>query len=586
MEDDYRVVDWPEFEPKNKTWKGALEINELKGESTIEFMLWRKETLIRLSTQNLVHHLFLDKIPTGEPVLIKFEEEMEDVTKKMDEAEKKRFLVERKELEARHKEKLEYKQQINQRRFDDRMDNQMNLTNLLNKACVGRAKGYLSDLKRRTPKLIWDTLTLNLSTVIAHNVKEAKSKLEDCCIGENESISSFELRLKELFLHVEALKGKPIPMNKKLDYIRDSMPQHRWKTFRGLLRVGEWTVESAFLELKQIEGSRSSANKKKQALKTKENAAAYVAFRKKNNSAANPNQQGNVAPPRQGRQGNGPPRRSPLIPSPQTCNQFRSYPGWEDPPTPPAKACFRCGATSHIVKGCNTNPANQSAVGQQAKVNFDAFVQKINAWKMKMNKINIPVYSCCVSALVSSSQSSIQSAFVAKQSNGATALADSACSNTIVNDPNLTTRNAPPAMTINIKQANGNLIPVTMQGDLAIHPDLPPLQDVSVVPNCEMNLLSVAHMCETWDASVVLDSDQIRVTKKKINLSDSQTILSGPQNNGLYYLALPSRTNHQQSYIAEEVTHPKNETPEDASSSQPLRKKRIRRTLCPTREKE
>ena len=39
MEDDYRVVDWPEFEPKNKTWKGALKINELKGESTIEFML-------------------------------------------------------------------------------------------------------------------------------------------------------------------------------------------------------------------------------------------------------------------------------------------------------------------------------------------------------------------------------------------------------------------------------------------------------------------------------------------------------------------------------------------------------------------
>ena len=91
MEDDYRVVDWPEFEPKNKTWKGALEINELKGESTIEFMLWRKETLIQLSTQNLVHHPFLNKVPTGEPVLIKFEEEMEEVTEKMEEAEKIEF---------------------------------------------------------------------------------------------------------------------------------------------------------------------------------------------------------------------------------------------------------------------------------------------------------------------------------------------------------------------------------------------------------------------------------------------------------------------------------------------------------------
>ena len=106
--------------------------------------------------------------------------------------------------------------------------------------------------------------------------------------------------------------------------------------------------------------------------------------------------------------------------------------------------------------------AGFTPTGQQAKANFNAFVQKINAWKMKMNKINIPVYSCCVSALISSSQSSIQFAFVAKQSNGATALADSACSNTIVNDPNLTTRNTPPAMTISIKQVNGNLIPVTM----------------------------------------------------------------------------------------------------------------------------
>ena len=55
--------------------------------------------------------------------------------------------------------------------------------------------------------------------------KKKKKKLKDCCIGENEMISSFELRLKELFLHVEALKGKPIPMNKKLCYIQDSMSQ-------------------------------------------------------------------------------------------------------------------------------------------------------------------------------------------------------------------------------------------------------------------------------------------------------------------------------------------------------------------------
>ena len=90
------------------------------------------------------------------------------------------------------------------------MNNQMNLTNLLNKTCVGQVKGYLSNLKRRTPKLIWDILILNLRTVIVHNVKKVKSKLEDCCIGENETISSFELRLKELFLQLwyDGLVGK------------------------------------------------------------------------------------------------------------------------------------------------------------------------------------------------------------------------------------------------------------------------------------------------------------------------------------------------------------------------------------------
>ena len=119
-------------------------------------------------------------------------------TAKMAKEEKEKILARRAMLEENYKAKAEYITQINRKRFDDRMDNQMNLTNLLNKACVGRAKGYLSDLKRRTPKVIWDVLILNLSTVIVHNVKEAKSKLEECCIGENETISSFELRLKEL----------------------------------------------------------------------------------------------------------------------------------------------------------------------------------------------------------------------------------------------------------------------------------------------------------------------------------------------------------------------------------------------------
>ena len=81
--------------------------------------------LIQLSTQNLVHHLFLNKVPTGEPILIKFEEKLEEVTEKMEESEKMRILAKRKELEVKYKEKLEYKQQINQRCFNDCIDNQI-----------------------------------------------------------------------------------------------------------------------------------------------------------------------------------------------------------------------------------------------------------------------------------------------------------------------------------------------------------------------------------------------------------------------------------------------------------------------------
>ena len=93
--------------------------------------------LIWFSTQNLIHHLVLDKVPTGEPVLTKFEEKLKEVTNRMEESEKKRILAKRKELKVKYKEKLEYKHQINQRHFDDHMNNQMNFTNLLNKACVG-----------------------------------------------------------------------------------------------------------------------------------------------------------------------------------------------------------------------------------------------------------------------------------------------------------------------------------------------------------------------------------------------------------------------------------------------------------------
>ena len=56
-------------------------------------------------------------------------------------------------------------------------------------------------------------------------------------------------------------------------------------------------------------------------------------------------------------------------------------------------------------------------------------------------------------------------------------------------------------MTISIKQVNGDLIPVTMQGDLAIHPDLPPLQDISVVGLVSHSLVINSTMSNPGGAS-------------------------------------------------------------------------------------
>ena len=66
------------------------------------------------------------------------------------------------------------------------------------------------------------------------------------------------------------------------------------------------------------------------------------------------------------------------------------------------------------------------------------------------------------------------------------------------------------------------------------------LENISVVPDCTVNLLSVSQMCETWNTSIIFDKDGVKVTRKKIPLSEAKTILSESQRNGLYHLPLPN----------------------------------------------
>ena len=91
---------------------------------------------------------------------------------------------------------------------------------------------------------------------------------------------------------------------------------------------------------------------------------------------------------------------------------------------------------------------------------------------------------------------------------------------------------------LKILQTNGDLIQVVLQSDLNLAKNIKLLENISIVPDCTLNLLSVSQMCETWNALIIFNKDGVKVTRKKISVSEAKTILAGSQRNGLYHLPL------------------------------------------------
>ena len=118
-------------------------------------------------------------------------------------------------------------------------------------------------------------------------------------------------------------------------------------------------------------------------------------------------------------------------------------------------------------------------------------------------------------------------------------LVDSGCLNTIVTSKNRIINTQKPDPIVAILQANGELIPVSLVGDLELKKSLPSIENVSVAPKCSMNLLFVSQMCKLWNASVIFDKDSVSVMKKSIDLPQAEKILSEPLQNGLYNVTLP-----------------------------------------------
>ena len=116
---------------------------------------------------------------------------------------------------------------------------------------------------------------------------------------------------------------------------------------------------------------------------------------------------------------------------------------------------------------------------------------------------------------------------------------DFGCSNTIVTSEDRIMNTQKPDPIVAILQANSELIPVSLVGDLELEKSLPPIENVSVALECSMNLLFILQMCKLWNVSVIFDKDSISVTKKLINLPQAEKILSGPLQNELYNVTLP-----------------------------------------------
>ena len=162
------------------------------------------------------------------------------------------------------------------------------------------------------------------------------------------------------------------------------------------------------------------------------------------------------------------------------------------------------------------------------------------------------------------------------------AIIDSGCTTSILKSREYLVNTCKPDEILEISQANGDLIQVVLQGILNLAKDMKLLENISVMPDCTLNLLSVSQMCETWNALIIFNKDGVKVTRKKIPLSEAETILSGSQRNGLYHLPLPNM-NHI--YCTQKVIK-EADADEYIAPDETGPKKRVHRTLNPEREKE
>ena len=161
-------------------------------------------------------------------------------------------------------------------------------------------------------------------------------------------------------------------------------------------------------------------------------------------------------------------------------------------------------------------------------------------------------------------------------------LIDSGCSNTIVTSEDRILNIWKPDPIVVISQVNSELIPVSLVGDLELKKSLPPIENVSVAPECSTNLLSISQMCKLWNAFVIFDKDGVSVTKKSIDLPQAEKILSGPLQNELYNVTLP-KVDVQEAYCMKLVEEADSEEYIEPKVDNP---KQVRHTLCPPCEKE
>jgi len=266
--------------------------------------------------------------------------------------------------------------------------------------------------------------------------------------------------------------GGDVTEKEKIDYLKNAMRAPKWdetiKKIKKKSKAQGFTYEQALeilIEAEKFIVERDMRRKEDNELVTLQKAYAALE-RKLQNQTSTPSSSNS---------------QSSSTYRTDKYAAFRANPDWRDPPKG-SNACWHCGLAGHRKNSCPDKSHQRSPGGVLAETEFRTFEEVRRKWKIEMLNKGFQIYTLpqFIDALIAKTKSMNQ------EDN---AIVDSGASNSIMNSENYVLNAREPDQITYISQANSELIPVELKGDLELNVNLPPLEDVSVATKCAMNLL-------------------------------------------------------------------------------------------------